>query len=263
MLIQQYKHLKNYKERDKTMENQDNELMAELENIIAIESKRIAEPTDAQSEGLAIFKNLITAMEQDNPLVGTQVYSIRAVEPDEAKQALAEGAGRLVSNGFSKEENETASHAGRVELIADSVPVSKIRQFLGDLETALVLSQWKEPQGLLARAKRKGELVQAMALGNILIFQKVLASGDTITKSWDTNEEIAPEPDEFDNKWDFEFLKNTYTHLTLPNMLKAQSPIMYEHILDMLKKNIAKQVLNGERPPDLEGDLGDGSSDDD
>jgi hypothetical protein len=46
-------------------------------------------------------------------------------------------------------------------------------------------------------------------------------------------------------------------------MLKAQSPIMYDHILDMLKKSIAKQVLNDERPPNLEGDFGDGSSDDD
>ena len=41
---------------------EDKDIMAEVENLINEESKRIAEPTDAQSEGVVIFKNLINVL---------------------------------------------------------------------------------------------------------------------------------------------------------------------------------------------------------
>jgi hypothetical protein len=86
-----------------------------------------------------------------------------------------------------------------------------------------VLSQWKEPAGIIARVKRKGERLQAMALGQILVFQKELATGDKVTKSWDTNKDEAPERDEFANGYEYKFLKNTYLHLTSPVMLKDKA----------------------------------------
>ena len=77
------------------------------------------------------------------------------------------------------------------------------------------------------------------------MFQKILPTGDKITKSWDTNTDEAPEPDQFDNKWDYKFLRNTYTHLSQPLMLKAQSPVMYEQIMTMVKQDIAKDIEDG------------------
>jgi hypothetical protein len=108
-----------------------------------------------------------------------------------------------------------------------------------------VLSQWKEPAGVIARVKRNGERLQAMALGQILVFQKELATGDKITKSWDTSKDTAPERDEFANGYEYKFLKNTYLHLMTPLMLKEQSPTGYELVLDMIKTRIAKDIESG------------------
>ena len=224
---------------------EDKDIMAEVENLINEESKRIAEPTDAQSEGLVIFKNLIKEMDKDNPLKETQFYTIQVVDTEDAQEAIESGNGQLISNGRSDTLDKENYQAGKVSLITDDIPLSKFPKFLGDLKTALVLSQWKEPAGLVARAKRNGYSVQAMVLGNILVFQKILPTGDKITKSWDTNTDEAPEPDQFDNKWDFKFLRNTYTHLAQPLMLKAQSPVMYDQIMDMVKEDIAEDIKDG------------------
>lgn len=220
---------------------EDKDIMAELQEIVEKESKRINEPTDAMSEGLAIFNNLITAFDNDLPDADTQLFIISHLSPEQVKQAREADIAKLVPNGLSEAENKGAD-GGKVEMVTDAIPVDEMLSFLGDLESALVLSQWKEPAGLIARVKRKGERLQAMVLGQVLVFQKELATGDKITKSWNTRTDEAPERDEFANGYEYKFLKNTYTHLMTPLMLKEQSPTGYELVLDMIKTRIAKDM---------------------
>ena len=220
---------------------EDKDIMAELQEIVDKESKRIKKPTDAISEGLAIFNNLMTAFDKDMPDSDTQLFIISPLSPEQIKQARKEHIAKLVPNGLSEKDNKGAD-GGKVEMITDSIPADEMLSFLGDFESALVLSQWKEPAGVIARVKRKGERLQAMALGQILVFQKELATGDKVTKSWDTSKDLAPERDEFANGYEYKFLKNTYTHLMTPVMLKEQSPAGYELVLDMIKTRIAKDI---------------------
>lgn len=220
---------------------EDKDIMAELQEIVDKESNRINKPTDAMSEGLAIFNNLITAFDKDLPEADTQLFIISHLTPEQVQQAREADIAKLVPNGLSEAENKGAD-GGKVEMITDSIPVDEMLGFLGDLESALVLSQWKEPAGIIARVKRKGERLQAMALGQVLVFQKQLATGDKITKSWNTRTDEAPERDEFANGYEYKFLKNTYTHLMTPLMLKEQSPTGYELVLDMIKTRIARDI---------------------
>ena len=220
---------------------EDKDIMAELQEIVDKESKRINRPTDAMSEGLAIFNNLINAFDKDMPDSDTQMFVISHLSPDEIKEASKDSKAKLVPNGLSREENKGAD-GGRVEMVSDSIPADEMLSFLGDFEAALVLSQWKQPAGTITRIKRKGERIQVMALGQVLVFQKQLATGDKITKSWNTETDDAPERDEFTNGYDFKFLKATYTHLMTPMMLKMQSPTGYELVLDMVKRRIAKAI---------------------
>lgn len=220
---------------------EDKDIMAELQEIVDKESKRINRPTDAMSEGLAIFNNLITAFDKDMPDSDTQMFVISHLSPDEIKEASKDSKAKLVPNGLSREENKGAD-GGKVEMVSDSIPADEMLSFLGDFEAALVLSQWKQPAGIITRIKRKGERIQVMALGQVLVFQKQLATGDKITKSWNTETDDAPERDEFTNGYDFKFLKATYTHLMTPVMLKAQSPTGYELVLDMVKRRIARTI---------------------
>lgn len=220
---------------------EDKDIMAELQEIVDKENKRINEPTDAMSEGLAIFNNLITAFDNDLPDADTQLFIISHLSPEQVKQAREADIAKLVPNGLSEAENKGAD-GGKVEMVTDAIPVDEMLSFLGDLESALVLSQWKEPAGLIARVKRKGERLQAMVLGQVLVFQKELATGDKITKSWNTRTDEAPERDEFANGYEYKFLKNTYTHLMTPLMLKEQSPTGYELVLDMIKTRITKDM---------------------
>ena len=220
---------------------EDKDIMAELQEIVDKESKRIKKPTDGLSEGLAIFNNLMTAFDKDMPDSDTQLFIISPLSPEQIKQARKENIGKLVPNGLSEKDNKGAD-GGKVEMITDSIPADEMLSFLGDFESALVLSQWKEPAGIIARVKRNGERLQAMALGQILVFQKELATGDKVTKSWDTSKDLAPERDEFANGYEYKFLKNTYTHLMTPVMLKEQSPAGYELVLDMIKTRIAKDI---------------------
>ncbi len=220
---------------------EDKDIMAELQAIVDKENERINKPTDAMSEGLAIFNNLITAFDNDLPDSDAQLFIISHLSPDQVKKARKEGNAKLVPNGLSESENKGAD-GGKVEMITDSIPVNEMLSFLGDLESALVLSQWKDPAGIIARVKRNGERLQAMALGQVLVFQKQLATGDKITKSWDTQNDQAPERGEFANGYDYKFLKATYTHLMTPVMLRQQSPIGYELVLDMIKTRIAKDI---------------------
>ena len=223
---------------------EDKDIMAELQAIVDKESERINKPKDAMSEGLAIFNNLITAFDKDMPDSDSQLFIVSPLTPKQVKQARKENIAQLVSNGLSEEDNKGAD-GGKVEMITDSIPADEMLGFLGDLESALVLSQWKEPAGVIARVKRNGERLQAMALGQILVFQKELATGDKITKSWDTSKDTAPERDEFANGYEYKFLKNTYLHLMTPLMLKEQSPTGYELVLDMIKTRIAKDIESG------------------
>jgi hypothetical protein len=220
---------------------EDKDIMAELQEIVDKESKRIKKPTDGLSEGLAIFNNLMTAFDKDMPDSDTQLFIISPLSPEQIKQARKEHIAKLVPNGLSEADNKGAD-GGKVEMITDAIPADEMLSFLGDFESALVLSQWKEPAGIIARVKRKGERLQAMALGQILVFQKELATGDKVTKSWDTSKDLAPERDEFANGYEYKFLKNTYTHLMTPVMLKEQSPAGYELVLDMIKTRIAKDI---------------------
>lgn len=220
---------------------EDKDIMAELQEIVDKESNRINKPTDAMSEGLAIFNNLITAFDKDLPEADTQLFIISHLTPEQVQQAREADIAKLVPNGLSEAENKGAD-GGKVEMITDSIPVDEMLGFLGDLESALVLSQWKEPAGIIARVKRKGERLQAMALGQVLVFQKQLATGDKITKSWNTRTDEAPERDEFANGYEYKFLKNTYTHLMTPVMIKEQSPTGYELVLDMIKTRIARDI---------------------
>lgn len=220
---------------------EDKDIMAELQEIVDKESNRINKPTDAMSEGLAIFNNLITAFDKDLPEADTQLFIISHLTPEQVQQAREADIAKLVPNGLSEAENKGAD-GGKVEMVTDAIPVDEMLNFLGDFESALVLSQWKKPAGLIARVKRKGERLQAMVLGQVLVFQKQLATGDKITKSWDTNSDKAPERDEFANGYEYKFLKNTYTHLMTPLMLKEQSPTGYELVLDMIKTRIAKDM---------------------
>lgn len=220
---------------------EDKDIMAELQEIVNKESNRINKPTDAMSEGLAIFNNLITAFDKDLPEADTQLFIISHLTPEQVQQAREADIAKLVPNGLSEAENKGAD-GGKVEMITDSIPVDEMLGFLGDLESALVLSQWKEPAGIIARVKRKGERLQAMALGQVLVFQKQLATGDKITKSWNTRTDEAPERDEFANGYEYKFLKNTYTHLMTPVMIKEQSPTGYELVLDMIKTRIARDI---------------------
>lgn len=220
---------------------EDKDIMAELQEIVDKESKRINRPTDAMSEGLAIFNNLINAFDKDMPDSDTQMFVISHLSPEEVQQARKADIAKLVPNGLSEAENKGAD-GGKVEMVSDSIPADEMLSFLGDFEAALVLSQWKQPAGIITRIKRKGERIQVMALGQVLVFQKQLATGDKITKSWNTETDDAPERDEFTNGYDFKFLKATYTHLMTPMMLKAQSPTGYELVLDMVKRRIARAI---------------------
>ena len=219
----------------------DKDIMAELQAIVDKESERINKPTDAMSEGLAIFNNLMTAFDKDMPDSDTQLFIISHLSPEQIKQARKDHIAKLVPNGLSEKDNKNAE-GGKVEMITDAIPADEMLSFLGDFESALVLSQWKEPAGIIARVKRKGERLQAMALGQVLVFQKELATGDKITKSWDTSKDLAPTRDEFASGYEYKFLKNTYTHLMTPVMLKEQSPTGYELVLEMIKTRIAKDI---------------------
>ena len=143
---------------------EDKDIMAELQEIVDKESKRIKKPTDGLSEGLAIFNNLMTAFDKDMPDSDTQLFIISPLSPEQIKQARKEHIAKLVPNGLSEADNKGAD-GGKVEMITDAIPADEMLSFLGDFESALVLSQWKEPAGVIARVKRNGERLQAMALG--------------------------------------------------------------------------------------------------
>lgn len=245
------------------MEDNDKELMAELQEIADKEGNRI-KPTDAISEGLLIFNNLITEFDKDLGELKSQLFIITRISAKQVRKALKNNKGKRIDNGQSTEDNKNAD-GGRVEMITDSVPADEMPDFLGDLESALVLSQWKEPQGILARAKYKGEHIQAMALGQILIFQKQLATGDKVTKAWNTQEDEAPERKDFNSTYEYKFLKNTFLHLASPKMLKSESPTSYEAVLDMIKTRLAKEIEDKNSP--ILGVMGDddeeGDDDDD
>ena len=109
---------------------EDKDIMAELQEIVDKESKRINRPTDAMSEGLAIFNNLINAFDKDLPDADTQVFIISHLSPEEVQQARKADIAKLVPNGLSEAENKGAD-GGKVEMVSDSIPVDEMLSFLG------------------------------------------------------------------------------------------------------------------------------------
>ena len=232
------------------MEDNEKELMAQLEGIINNAGEDIANKT--VEEATHIFSVLCNQFDTDIPdeveavLLGLTEVS----DPDEvaeAKERAKTGDRSVMSQFLDNGLDTEGARAMKLQAIVQGIDGEMMLDLLQDTETAMLLSAWLEPEGLVARVRRPDGLLQVMVTAGSVQFIKTLPTGDRITRFWGHDRKpdgkhVYPERDDFANDYEYELCRGTYKYLAMPLELKKDSQDAYDTLLNAISEKLQRQV---------------------
>jgi hypothetical protein len=232
------------------MDNNEKELMDQLKGIIDNAGEDLANKT--VEEATHIFSVLCTQFDEHIPddveavLMGMTEVS----DPDEVSEARerAKTGDRAIMSQFLDNGLDTeGARAMKLQAIVQGIDGEMMLDLLQDTETAMLLSAWLEPEGLVARVRRPDGVLQVMTTAGSVQFIKTLPTGDRIVKFWghDRNPDgkhVYPMRDDFANDYEYELCRGTYKYLAMPLELKKDSQDAYDTLLNAISEKLQRQV---------------------
>ena len=231
------------------MEDNEKELMAQLEGIINNAQEDIMEKT--VQEATHIFSALCKRFDQDIPddVEAVLLGMVQVTDPDEeatAREHARTGHKAIMSQFLENGVDDPESRAMKLQSIVTSLDAEMLLDLLQDTETAMLLSAWLEPEGLVARVRRPDGLLQVMVTAGSVQFIKTLPTGDRIVKFWGDKRKdskaVYPERSDFANDYEYELCRGTYKYLAMPLELKKDSQAAYDTMLNAISEKLQRQV---------------------
>ena len=232
------------------MDNNEKELMAQLEGIINNAHEDLVDKT--VQEATHIFSELCKQFDTDIPdsveaiLLGlTEVTD--AEEIDEAKERAKNHDKAVMSQFLEEGLDDPEARAMKLQSIVHQVDGERMLDLLQDTDTAMLLSAWLEPQGLITRVRRPDGLLQVMVTSGSVQFIKTLPTGDRIVKFWgaerkENGKTVYPERSDFANDYEYELCRGTYKYLAMPLELKSKSQEAYDTLLNSISEALQRQM---------------------
>jgi hypothetical protein len=121
---------------------------------------------------------------------------------------------------------------------------SKFIEMLNDIESNILLCAWLDPVGLITRLKRNGQILNVFASAETLVFIRQLPNGEQVTRSWGAETDERPKASEFDDDFDYEFIRLSYKALAEPHMIKAKSQDAFEMMVSAIGDKIQQKMEN-------------------
>jgi hypothetical protein len=242
------------------MEDNEKELMAQLEGIMNNAGEDLMDKT--VKEATHIFSELCNQFDRDIPddVEAILMGMVQVTDPDEEKEARqrARDADRAIMSQYLENGvDDPESRAMRLQSIVTSLDAESILDLLQDTETAMLLSAWLEPEGLITRVRRPDGLLQVMTTAGSVQFIKTLPTGDRIVRFWgherkENGRAKYPERDDFANEYEYELCRGTYKYLAMPLELKKDSEAAYDTMLNAISEKLQRQVRKDNDDTDQE-----------
>lgn len=222
-------------------------LMAELKAIVDNEAQDMK--GDAQKEAEHIFTQIVKEFSKDNDISDKDsvLAVVSMVEDREAmiKDITENDASYIKSDFVTKDEMMNGVGKGaQCKIVAAGMSESKFVEMLNDIESNILLCAWLDPVGLITRLKRNGQTLNVFASAETLVFIRQLPNGEQVTRSWGADTEDRPKASEFDDDFDYEFIRLSYKALAEPHMIKAKSQDAFEIMVNAIGDKIQQKMEN-------------------
>jgi hypothetical protein len=220
-------------------------LMAELKAIVDNEAQDMKGM--AQQEAEHIFTQIVKEFSKDNDIKDKEsVLAVISIVEDRDKMIkdIEENDASYIKSDFvTKDEMLNGVGKGaQCKVVASGMTESKFVEMLNDIESNILLCAWLDPVGLITRLKRNGQTLNVFASAETLVFIRQLPNGEQVTRSWGADKEDRPKPSEFDDEFDYEFLRLSYKALAEPHMIKAKSQDAFEMMVNAIGDKIQQKM---------------------
>ena len=222
-------------------------LMAELKAIVDNEAQDMKGM--AQQEAEHIFTQIVKEFSKDSDVCDKQsVLAVISIVEDRDKMIkdIEENDASYIKSDFvTKDEMLNGVGKGaQCKIVAADMSESKFIEMLNDIESNILLCAWLDPVGLITRLKRNGQTLNVFASAETLVFIRQLPNGEQVTRSWGGDKEDRPKASEFDDEFDYEFLRLSYKALAEPHMIKAKSQDAFEMMVSAIGDKIQQKMEN-------------------
>lgn len=222
-------------------------LMAELKAIVDNEAQDMK--GDAQKEAEHIFGEMVKAFDKDEE-ISKRVSVLAVVSICEDREAMIKDiqendASYIKSEFISKEDMINGVGRGaQVKVVASGMKEKRFMEMLSDIESNILLNAWLDPVGLVTRVRRKGQILNVFCTGDNLVFIRQLSNGESVTRSWGADTDDRPKASEFDDDFDYEFIRLTYGALAEPHIIRGKSQEAFDAMVSAIGDKIQRQMDN-------------------
>lgn len=222
-------------------------LMAELKAIVDNEAEDLKGM--AQKEAEHIFTKIVDEFNQDDDLAeASSVLAVVSMVADRdamIKDIEENDAGYIRSEFVSDEDMRNGIGRGaQCKVVAKGMKEKRFMEALTDIESNILLNAWLDPVALITRLKRNDQILNVFASAENLVFIRQLPNGERVTRSWDSAADERPTTAEFDDEFDYEFIRITYSALADPHMIKAKSKEAFEMMVNAIGDKIQRKMEN-------------------
>ena len=230
---------------DKDKDPNVDALMAELKAIVDNEEQDMKGM--AQQEAEHIFTQIIKEFSKDSDIKDKQsVLAVVSMVEDREKMIkdiTENDAGYIKSDFVTKDEMLNGVGKGaQCKVVGAGMSESKFVEMLNDIESSILLCAWLDPVGLITRLKRNGQTLNVFASAQTLVFIRQLSNGESVTRSWGADTDDRPKASEFDDDFDYEFIRLSYKALAEPQMIKAKSQDAFEMMVSAIGDKIQQRM---------------------
>jgi len=222
-------------------------LMAELKAIVDTEAQDMK--GDAHREAEHIFTQIVKEFSKDSDVKDKQsilaVVSMCEDREKMIKDITENDAAYIRSDFVTKEEMINGVGKGaQCKIVANNMSESKFVEMLNDIESNILLCAWLDPVGLITRLKRNDQTLNVFVSAENIVFIRQLPNGEQVTNSWGADTNDRPKPSEFDDDFEYEFLRLSYKALAEPQMIKAKSQDAFEMMVSAIGDKIQQKMEN-------------------
>lgn len=223
----------------------DDELMAELRNIVDAEGERLDGLAHQEAETITrkIFEEIDKEFADNSNSVLLYVAEVtkeEALKDFDSKKHVVPL--ELEGQDFHKSLKDDEARAAKAALACPPIPKSKLLEILDSQEPVMLLHGWSNLYGLIVRVVHDdGSVFKAASFPSDLAFEFTLPDG-TKSYSHHTYEQDIPEPQEFGGQENMDIMRLVCSAAQSPRELKRNFPDAFDALIAKITNDMKNKM---------------------